>query len=52
MVPPKMELPQDILHPPMVTHDMLQSLSKRKPNLQEFKQRFKENEIEQANPNE
>ena len=52
MVPPKMELPPDILHPPMVTHDMLQALSKRKPNLQEFRQRFKENEIEQANPNE
>lgn len=55
---PKMELPTDmppppdILHPPMFTHDMLQALSKRKPNLQEFRQRFKENEIEQANPNE
>lgn len=58
MIPPKMELPPDmppppdIPPPPMVTHDMLQALSKRKPNLQEFRQRFKENEIEQANPNE
>ncbi len=52
MVPPKMELPPDMPPPPMVTHDMLQALSKRKPNLQEFRQRFKENEIEQANPNE
>ena len=58
VVPPKMELPldmpppPDIPPPPMVTHDMLQALSKRKPNLQEFRQRFKENEIEQANPNE
>lgn len=49
---PKMELPPDMPPPPMVTHDMLQALSKRKPNLQEFRQRFKENEIEQANPNE
>ena len=49
---PKMEFPPDIPPPPMVTHDMLQALSKRKPNLQEFRQRFKENEIEQANPNE
>ena len=52
MVPPKMELPPDMPPPPMVTHDMLQALSKRKPNLQEFRQKFKENEIEQANPNE
>lgn len=58
MIPPKMELPPDMPPPPdtppppMVTHDMLQALSKRKPNLQEFRQRFKENEIEQANPNE
>ena len=49
---PKMELPPDMPPPPMVTHDMLQALSKRKPNLQEFRQRFKENEIEQDNPNE
>lgn len=49
---PKMELSPDMPPPPMITPDMSQALSKRKPSLQEFRQRFKENEIEQANPNE
>ena len=54
MIPPKMELPPDmppppdIPPPPMVTHDMLQALSKRKPNLQEFRQRYDKDDIEKT----